>query len=188
MKLVLPLLLATTLGAPAPTASAPECTTTLVLPDSALQLALRWRQSGSDLTPFLEPADLDPLGLKALRVRSLLAQGLQLRSDVQLRVGDVVLPPGSRPLGFTVAPGGAPRFFAVAGQEALELPSQEVEPGFAAPTLLLQWIWIDRSEARLHWHVGDRAGAIVMKLGLTGPRQDEPEPEPAPAGDEPRDG
>jgi|GEM_PF-5509429 len=196
MKLLLPLFLAATLGAHAPSASVPECTTTLALPDAALQLSLRWRQIDRDLSPFVEPAGLSALDLKALRVRSLLAQGLQLRSDVQLRVGDATLPPGNRPLGFTIAQGGAPRFFAVVGEEALELPSQPVEPGFDAPTLLLQWLWIDRGEARLHWHVGDRAGAIVMQLGVEGPRRDEPLPaqpappqDPAPpAGDGPRDG
>jgi hypothetical protein len=199
MKLLLPLLLAATLGASAPGASAPQCSLTLDLPDSALQLAVRWRQTGRDLAPFLEPQGLDAAGLKALRVRSLLAQGLQLRSDVQLRAGDVTLAPGSRPLGFTVTQGGAPRFFAVDGQQAVELPSQGVEPGFDAPSLLLQWAWIDRSEAQLHWHVGTRAGAIAFKLGVEGPRRDEPlpvapdappdaPPEGTPPAGEPRDG
>src|SRR5262245_26294975 len=93
MKLLLPLFLAASLAAPAP--SVPECTTTLELPDAALELSLRWRQIGRDLAPYLEPQGQTALDLKALRVRSLLSQGLQLRSDVSLRAGDVTLPPGT---------------------------------------------------------------------------------------------
>jgi len=183
MKLLLPLLLAAGLLAPpAPPASAtPECTATLTLPDSALQLSAHWRQVPRDVAAYSEGTGLDAMGLKALRVRCVLAQGAQLRSDVQLNAGDAVLPAGNRPIGFTVAPGGAPHFFAVTGETAVDLPSEAVEPGFDSPTLLLQWIWIDRTQVRLHWHIGDRAGAIVFQPGLPGPKQDAPAPkEPAP--------
>ena len=194
MKLLLPLLLAATLAPPPPVAAAPECSATLTLPDSALQLSVRWRQVSHDVQPYSEGSGLDALGLKALRVRSLMAQGAELRSDVELGTGDVALPTGRRPIGFTVAPGGAPRFFAVTGEQAVDLPSQAVEPGFVAPTLLMQWIWVDRSQAKLHWHLGDRAGEIVFRVGLPGPKRDgeapvaPEEPAPAPASEMPRDG
>jgi len=183
MKLLLPLLLAAGLLAPPapPASTTPECTATLTLPDSALQLSAHWRQVPRDVAAYSEGTGLDAMGLKALRVRCVLAQGAQLRSDVQLNAGDAVLPAGNRPIGFTVAPGGAPHFFAVTGETAVDLPSEAVEPGFDSPTLLLQWIWIDRTQVRLHWHIGDRAGAIVFQPGLPGPKQDAPAPkEPAP--------
>ena len=146
MKLLLPLLLAAGLLAPPapPASTTPECTATLTLPDSALQLSAHWRQVPRDVAAYSEGTGLDAMGLKALRVRCVLAQGAQLRSDVQLNAGDAVLPAGNRPIGFTVAPGGAPHFFAVTGETAVDLPSEAVEPGFDSPTLLLQWIWIDR--------------------------------------------
>ena len=189
MKLLLPLLLAAGLVAPAPPATAPECSSTLTLPDSALELAVRWRQVPRDVQAYNEGTGLDAMGLKALRVRCLLAQGAQLRSDVQLSAGDVVLPTGNRPIGYTIGPGGAVNFFAVTGETAVDLPSQSVEPGFESPTLLLQWLWVDRAQVQLHWHVGDRAGVIVFSPGLPGPKQDvAPPSEPAPAPDAPRDG
>jgi hypothetical protein len=183
MKLLLPLLLAAGLLAPpAPPASpAPECTATLTLPDSALQLSTHWRQVARDVAAFSEGTGLDAMGLKALRVRAVLVQGATLRSDVQLSTGDVVLPAGNRPIGFTVGPGGAPHFFAVTGESAVDLPSQEIKAGFDSPTLLLQWVWVDRTQVWLQWHIGDRAGAIVFQPGLPGPKQDVPAPqEPAP--------
>src|SRR5262249_4258410 len=145
MKLLLPLLLAAGLLAPpAPTAStAPECTATLTLPDSALQLSAHWRQVPRGVAAYSEGTGLDGLGLKALRVRCVLSQGAQLRSDVELRSGDIVLPSGNRPIGFTIAAGGAPHFFAVTGESAVDLPSEAVEPGFESATLLLQWVWVD---------------------------------------------
>jgi len=194
MKLLLPLLLAAGLLAPpAPLApTPPECTATLTLPDSALQLTAHWRQVPRDVAAYSEGTGLDAMGRKALRVRCVLSQGAQLRSDVQLSAGDVVLPSGSRPIGFTVGPGGAPHFFAVTGESAVDLPSEAVEPGFESATLLLQWVWVDRTQVRLHWHIGDRAGAIVFQPGLPGPKQDVPAPqEPTPQtppGDKPRGG
>ena len=165
MKLLVPLLIAASLAAPGPPPVAPECTASLTLPDSSQQLALRWRQVGGDLSPFTEPSGVDAAGLHALRVQCLLAQGGQLRSDVPLRAGDVALAPAARPLGFTITTGGAPRFFLVDGENSLDLVSQQVQPGFTSPGLLLQWVWVDRNEVQLHWHLGDHAGAIVFRVG-----------------------
>ncbi|MBM3985912.1 MAG: hypothetical protein FJ296_09530, partial [Planctomycetes bacterium] len=159
---------APTSAVPAKAASTPQASTSLTLPDTGLDLVLRWRQLPRDLSPFLEPEGLDAWGLKALRVRSLLAQGAELDNDVNLRAGDALLPPGRWKLGFTVPPGGGPRFFAVVGQEALDLPSLAVEPGFDAPALLLQWVFIDRAKVQLHWHVGRRAGTVDFALGAEG--------------------
>jgi hypothetical protein len=180
MKLLVPLLIAASLLAPGPPAVAPECTASLMLPDSSQQLSLHWRQVGGDLSHFTEPEGADAAGLHALRVQCLLAQGGQLRNDVPLRVGDATLAPAARPLGFTIsAAGGQPRFFLVDGESSVDLASQQVEPGFTAPVLLLQWIYVDRSNVRLHWHLGDRAGAIDFHLA----------PEPAkPAAAPHRDG
>jgi hypothetical protein len=114
-----------------------------------------------------------------LRVQCLLAQGAELDTDVSLRAGDVLLPPGRWKLGFTVPPGGGPRFFVVAGQQALSLPSREVAPGFDSPTLLLQWLWTDRARASLHWHLGTRAGAIDFALGAEGTPEQRAAPPPA---------
>jgi hypothetical protein len=182
---------------PAKASTAPQASITLTLPDSGLDLALRWRQLPRDLSPFLEPEGVDAWGLKALRVRSLLAQGAELDNDVNLRAGDTLLPPGRWKLGFTVPPGGGPRFFAVVGQEALDLPSLAVEPGFDAPALLLQWVFVDRAKVQLHWHVGRRAGTVDFALGAEGSaeqRRAPPPPEPEapddtpPAAEPPRDG
>ena len=182
MKL-LPVLLLSVLLAPAPLATGPQASTTLSLPDSALDLTLRWRQVPRDLAPYLEPECLDAWGRKALRVRSLLAQGAELDNDVALRAGDTLLPAGRWKLGFTVPLGAGPHFFAVVGQDALDLRSLAVEPGFDAPALLLQWVWIDRARVQLHWHVGTQAGAVDFVLGAEGspdqrraPPPQEPEP------------
>lgn len=179
MKLLVPLLIAASLVAPGPPISAPECTASLTLPDSSQQLALRWRQVGGDLSPFTEPTGVDAAGLHALRVQCLLAQGGQLRSDVPLRAGDAVLAPGARPLGFTIsAAGGQPRFFVVDGETSVDLVSEAVEPGFVSPGLLLQWVWVDRGNVRLHWHLGDRAGAVDFRVGT----ETRPAPPAAPHG------
>ncbi len=201
MKLLAVLLLSALLApappAPGTVATAPQASTTLTLPDTGLDLVLRWRQLPRDLSHFLEPEGVDAWGLKALRVRSLLAQGAELDNDVNLRAGDTLLPPGRWKLGFTVPPGGGPRFFAVVGQEALDLPSLAVEPGFDAPALLLQWVYLDRAKVQMHWHVGTRAGTVDFALGAEGSaeqRRAPPPPEPeATEGEEqdaepPRDG
>lgn len=195
--LLLPVLIAPGPLANGPLATAPQASATLTLPDTGLELTLRWRQLPRDLSPFLEPEGVDAWGLKALRVRSLLAQGAELDNDVNLRAGDTLLPPGRWKLGFTVPPGGGPRFFAVVGQEALDLPALAVEPGFDAPVLLLQWVCVDRARVQLHWHVGKRAGVVDFALGAegsAGQRRAPPPAEPAapegedPAGEPPRDG
>src|SRR5262245_46686396 len=118
MKMLLPLLLAATLIVPAPPPAAPECTATLTLPDSAQKLELRWRQL-PDEPAYHESEGLDAKDLHALRVQCLLAQGAQLRTDVPVRVGELLLAPGTRPLGFTVALGGAPHLFVGDGERAV---------------------------------------------------------------------
>lgn len=192
MKILAVLALALLL-APAPAGPAPACTSTLVLPDSGLELTLRWRQVGTDVSRYLEGEAPDARTLGQLRVQCLLNQGLELDSDVGLRAGEVLLPPGRWKLGFTVAAGGAPRFFAVVGQQALDLPGREVAPGFESSTLLLQWLWTDRTRAALHWHLGTRAGAIDFALGAEGTREQRaapppPEPQAEPDAGPPRDG
>lgn len=164
MKMLVPLLLAVTLIVPAPPPAVPECTATLTLPDSAQKLELRWRQI-PDEPAFHETEGLDAKGLHALRVQCLLAQAAQLRTDVPVRVGEVLLAPGNRPLGFTVALGGAPHLFVGDGEQAVELVSGAVETDFSSAGLLMQWVWIAAGHVQLRWQIGDRAGAIDMRLG-----------------------
>jgi hypothetical protein len=174
MKLFLPLLIAATLVRPGPVAAVPECTASLTLPDSAQKLEVRWRQL-ADAPAFHETEGLDAKGLHALRVQCVLAQGGQLRSDAPLRAGDVTLAAGTRAFGFTVALGGAPHFFAVDGENAVDLVSTEVKPGFSSAGLLMQWVWLGERHAQLVWQLGDRAGAVDLRVGA------EPAP-PAPRG------
>src|SRR5262245_12771978 len=64
MKMLLPLLLAATLVVPAPPPSVPECTASLVIPDTAQKLELRWRQI-PDEPAYHESEGLDDKGLHA---------------------------------------------------------------------------------------------------------------------------
>jgi hypothetical protein len=164
MKMLLPLLLAATLIVPAPPPGVPECTATLTLPDTAQKLELRWRQL-PDEPAFHEGQSLDAKGLHAMRVQCLLAQAAQLRTDVPVRVGEVLLAPGTRPLGFTIAAGGAPQFFVADGERAVALASEAKEPGAASAGLLMHWAWMGERHVQLRWQLGDRAGAIDMRLG-----------------------
>jgi len=167
VKLVCAMLTVGALGAATWVAvdEAPASAVSLTLPQSTQTLRLEYRQVGPDLSPYRETAGLDAAGLKALQVQSLLSQGGLLQSDVWLKLGDRALRPGRRPLGFTVGEHGSMHLFVVDGLEAISLASQPLEPGWSSPRFALQWHYVDRSEARLVWHVGEYAGAVHVGLG-----------------------
>ena len=177
---------------------APTCLTTLTLPQSALELKLECRQLDPDLAKFLEPLGMDAQGLRQLQVMCLNAQGARLSTGVALRAGDHLFQPGRTPypLGFTVAQGGALRFFLVDGMDAIPVPSEELTPGWRTERLVMHFEYASRSEVRLVWHLGEKAG--VLKLGLGSSASPAPAgtpgvkpaapPETPPAQEPPKDG
>lgn len=138
----------------------------LRLPESTREIEIRWRQVGTDLARWTEPAELDEPGLHRLRVQTLLALGGMIDSDVDLRFGDRRIRGGKHPFSFTVDQGGVMRFFVVDGTEALDLPSEALEVSFEAPHLTLALAHVARNELHLHWHLGRKAGRIVLRPGL----------------------
>jgi hypothetical protein len=168
----------------------PSCSTTLTLPETALELRLEHRQLGPGLSRFQEPEGVDAIGLHQLQVASHLAQGLSLKSGVSLRAGAHVFKPASYRMGFTLSQGGAMRFFLVDGTEAVPLESTELKPGWVTERLVMHLEYAARSDVRIVWHLGDKAGAIALGLGTDGPPPAPPVQVPAPAGtgQPPRDG
>ena len=150
-------------GPGAPTA--PASAISLSMPGSSLDLSISYRQIDPDLRPFLEGSGLDGRGLHQLRVTALLAQGGKLATDMELRVGETLLPPGRYAVGFTVGAGEAMNFFLAHGNEVVALPSEAVEPGWTSDRLLLQLVYVARNETHLLWHVGSRAGRITLHPG-----------------------
>ncbi len=142
-----------------------EARASLRLPDTDLDLELAWRQIGPDLGRYVEPPEVDARGLHALRVQTLLALGGSLQTDVTVRAGEHRFGKGRYPMGFTVNQSGRPVFFLVDGTVAVTLPSEELVPGWTAPSMLLQLVLVGPQEARLVWHHGDQAGAIELRLG-----------------------
>jgi len=155
-------------GAPA----APASAISLSMPGSGLDLSISYRQIGPDLRPFLEGSGLGERDLHKLRVTALLAQGGKLATDMELRVGETLLPPGRYALGFTLGAGEAMNFFLAHGNEVVALASETVEPGWTSDRLLLQLVYVARNETHLVWHVGSRAGRITLHPG--GVERDEP--------------
>jgi hypothetical protein len=166
VKLIIPLMLAAVAGAAAPTNDAPACVSALTLPDSALDLRLEYRQVSSDLA------------LRRLQVATLLALNGHLDTDLYVRIGEHVLPPGRHPFGFTVGVGGGMRFFVVSGTEALPLAFQSIEPGWESPRLSLQLHYVDRGEALLVWHLGAHGGRATVHLGSDRAPEHAPDDEP----------
>lgn len=149
----------------APRAAAPAASVSLMMPKSSLALSLSYRQIGIDLQPFLESSAADERALHALRVSALMAQGGMLTADMELRAADRTLPPGRYAVGFTVGKGEAMNFFLAHGEGVMPLPSEAVEPGWTSDRLLLNLVYTARNETHLHWHVGARAGRIVLHPG-----------------------
>lgn len=152
-------------GDDARTDSPPEVSITLRLPDTGLDLTLRHRQILDDLAPYLHAEGADALAIRRLQVQAVLAQGIELATDVEIKVGERVLPAGTYPLAFTVDRGEVRRWILVTGEEAIDVPSEPVEMPFAAPRLTITPRWVDRREVVWLWHLGDRAGLITTKLG-----------------------
>ena len=164
MKLALPLLSLLLLMPPAP--SPAESLITLRLPAQGREVSLSWRQVGPDLSAWVQPEGLDSRGLRMLRVQSVLAFGGALKTDVALKIGDLRLAPGKHPFAFTIDRGDALRFFVVDGTEALPLPTEAVEPGWDAPALNLSLVAEGSDKLHLVWHVGRRAGRILLRVDL----------------------
>ena len=161
----------------------PPCSMSLTLPQTALELRLEYRQLGPDLARYLEPQGVDAVDLHQLQVMSLLAQGSKLKTGVTLRVGGHVFKPATYSMGFTVALGGALRFFLVDGTEAVPLPSLELDPGWVTERLVMHLEYAARTSVRLVWHLGAKAGRIDLGLGGSAPEtapESAPEAEPAP--------
>lgn len=175
-------------------AVAPRSAVSLSMPGSGLDLSISYRQIGTDLRPFLEGSGLDQRGLHTLRVSALLAQGGMLVTDMELYVGETLLPPGRYPVGFTVGAGEAMNFFLVHGTEVIALGSDALKPGWSSDRLLLQLQYVTRNETRLIWHVGARAGRITLHPGgverdrkvgeQAGAPDDAPDDEPEPGADD----
>lgn len=146
-------------------ATAPASAVTLSMPRSGLDLSISYRQIETDLQPFLEGSGLDEQGLHRLRVSALLAQGGMLVSDMELLVGETLLPPGRFAIGFTVGKGEAMNFFLAHGTEVVALGSEAVKPGWMSDRLALQLVYVARNETHLIWHLGSRAGRIVLHPG-----------------------
>ena len=126
---------------------------------------MSWRQIGTDVAAYLQPAGMSATALHKLRVQTVLAFDGQLAADVGFKVGDERFEPGRYPFAFTVDAGEVYRFFAVDGMTARPIHFEAYEPGFHAPRLLMQHVWVHRTEARLTWHLGDRAGMAKLVLG-----------------------
>lgn len=166
MKLAAPLL-ALFLVVPHAPDPAPEAEVSLRLPDTAQDLEVAWRQLGTELSAWLEPQGATPQDLHRLRVQSILAFGGSIRSDVDLRAGGHRFREGKHPFGFTLDQGGALRFFMVDGTEAIPLPSDGLDAAWLAPHMVLSLAYVKKDEVRLLWHVGEKAGSITFRLGLT---------------------
>ncbi|MHC4845186.1 MAG: hypothetical protein ACYTCU_03390 [Planctomycetota bacterium] len=165
-------------GAPAAApAAAPASAISLSMPGSGLDLSISYRQIDTDLRPFLEGSGLDERDLHKLRVAAILAQGGKLATDMELRVGETLLPPGRYALGFTVGAGEAMNFFLAHGNEISLLAGEAIEPGWTSERLLLQLVYVTRNETHLLWHVGSRAGRITLHPG--GVERDEAADEPS---------
>jgi len=172
--------------APAGPNEDPTCSIMLTLPQSALELRLDQRQIGPDLSRYQEPEGVDAVGLHQLQVMSHLAQGLMLKSGVTLRVAGHSFKPASYRMGFTVTLGGALRFFMVDGTEAVALPSTELKPGWSTERLVMHLEYVSRSDVRMIWHLGDKAGSIALGLGTSGPDPVPPTQVAPQPGDTPR--
>ena len=164
VKFVFPLLAVLLLFPAVPTPA--ECRISLKLPGSGREVQVSWRQVGPDLSPWVQTEGLDSRGLRMLRVQSVLALGGVLDSDVPLLVDDLRLGAGKHPFAFTIDRGDALRFFVVDGTEALPLNSEAIEPGWDAPVLNLSLVAESADKLLLVWHVGRRAGRIVLRADL----------------------
>ncbi|HZL99025.1 MAG TPA: hypothetical protein VFD43_02135 [Planctomycetota bacterium] len=166
----------------APVEDSPACSVSLLLPDTALDLRLEYRQVGPDLSRYREPAGATAADVDKLRVLTHLALGGTLSSDVWISAGGHALAPGRRPLGFTLGADEAMHLFLVDGTQAVPIAGEAFAPGFESPRLLLQLRYVSRGEARLDWHWKKAAGSIALRLGTT-EEAAAPAPAPAPAPD-----
>jgi len=146
--------------------SPPASTVALRLPDSSLDLELRYRQITDDVSRYVEPEGADAQVLRQLRVQAVLAQGIDLSSDVGMKIGERRLPAGRYRLGFTIDRGEATRWFLVAGAESIAVPFEPVEMPFDAPRLTITPRYVDGGGIRWLWHLGERAGEIETKLDV----------------------
>jgi hypothetical protein len=165
VKLILPLFVLPLLLLP-PAPEPAECRLELRLPGSGRELSLSWRQVGPELSAWVQPEGLDARGLRLLRVQSVLAFGGVLETDVPLKAGELRLAAGRHPLGFTIDRGDALRFFVVEGTEALPLPTEALEAGWDSPVLTLSLAAESADTLHLVWHVGRRAGRILLRADL----------------------
>jgi hypothetical protein len=60
------------------------------------------------------------------------------------------------------------RFFLVDGTESVPIPSEELTPGWSTERLVMHLEYVGRTDVRLVWHLGEKAGVLKLGLGADG--------------------
>ncbi len=144
--------------------SAPDAGASLRIPDTSHDVEIEWRQVGRDLSDYSAP-DSDDLARRQKQLQALLAFAGGLSVDVPFQIAGRPFAPGRYRMAFTVGDSGNLRWFLVDGQQAVPLVFEAIEPGYATEHMSMGLHYVTRGEVHLIWHLGERGGQAILRLG-----------------------